>query len=220
MVCLGCCLAGLAASPLAALGEGSAPKGPHTGEGSGAASLTEGSLVTPGSPTEVEQVRAQEEAKRSNPEAVRAREASETKYEGLHAELPPNEFTRETRRDLGGRSRVEASRDGVSLARMRQQAQAQETARRRWLESPEARTQRAASRIAFHGLSARAAGDLLSRDFGSTVAAASTNPAVSIARAGRVVRYLGDDRAVVRTARGLRAEDVECALGCVWFRWR
>jgi RHS repeat-associated protein len=56
--------------------------------------------------------------------------------------------------------------------------------------------------MAFHGLPVRAARDLLTRDFGSVLAGASANPAASIARAGRIVRFVGDDRAVVRTARG------------------
>jgi DNA-binding beta-propeller fold protein YncE len=75
-----CCVTGLAASPVA-LGEGSS-----SGEGSGASSSLGGGLVTPGSPTEGEQAQAADEAKRSSPEAVAAREESQTKYENLNGE--------------------------------------------------------------------------------------------------------------------------------------
>jgi hypothetical protein len=49
----------------------------------GGLSVLSNALVTPGSPTQGEQVRSQEEASRSNPEAVVQREASRTKFEGL-----------------------------------------------------------------------------------------------------------------------------------------
>jgi len=71
---------------VAALGTGSSSEGRPLGEGAGAASLTEGSLVTPGSPTEGEQSQAQEQAKLASPEAVAAREASRIEFEGLDAE--------------------------------------------------------------------------------------------------------------------------------------
>ncbi len=89
---------------------------------------------------------------------------------------------------------------------MRQQAQAQEAARRRWLESPGVRAQRVASRMAFHGLSGAGAERLLVDDYGSVVAGVGANAAVSVARSGRVVRYLGKYEAVVRGAHGLRVE--------------
>jgi hypothetical protein len=78
-VCLWCCVAGLAVTPVVAFGTGSSSEGRPSGEGIGASSLTEGSLVTPGSPTEGEQRQAQVEAKRSTPEAVAEREASRTR---------------------------------------------------------------------------------------------------------------------------------------------
>ncbi len=75
-------------------------------------------------------------------------------------------------------------------------------ARRRWLGSTAVREQRVASRMAFHGLSAVGARDVMVRQLGSAVAVASVNPAVRVARAGRVSRYLGDYRAVVRKPDG------------------
>jgi RHS repeat-associated protein len=98
-----------------------------------------------------------------------------------------------------------ASRKRASLARLRQSALEQE-ARRHGLESPAARAQRVASRMAFHGLSTGAAQRLLVRDYGSVLTGVSANPAVSVARSGRVVRYLNDYRAVVRTPSGLQVE--------------
>jgi RHS repeat-associated protein len=53
------------------------------------------------------------------------------------------------------------------------------------------------------GVASGAAGRLLERDFGGVLAGASGNPAVSVARSGRVVRYLSDYRALVRGRRGL-----------------
>jgi streptogramin lyase len=81
LVCLMCCLTGLAVSSPAAFAEGS-----PLGEGTGASSSLESSLVTPGSPTEGEQLQAQEEAKRSSPEAVAEREVSRTEFENLDTE--------------------------------------------------------------------------------------------------------------------------------------
>jgi hypothetical protein len=65
------------------------------------------------------------------------------------------------------------------------------------------RAERVASRMEFHGLSAAASRRLLTRDYGSVLAAVSANPAVSLARAGRVLRYLSDSRALVSGAHGL-----------------
>lgn len=79
-VLLACCLAGLAVSPVAALGESTS-----SSEGSGASSLG-GPLVVSGSPTEVQQAQAAEEARLSSPEVVAAEEASRTKFEGLDSE--------------------------------------------------------------------------------------------------------------------------------------
>jgi Domain of unknown function (DUF6531) len=81
-------LAGLEAD---LFGEGSSPVSSSPGgspaaEGTGASSLTEAPLVTQGSPTEGQQAQAAEEAKLSNPEAVTAREESQTKYENLDSE--------------------------------------------------------------------------------------------------------------------------------------
>jgi DNA-binding beta-propeller fold protein YncE len=78
VACLACCVAGLAVSPMSALGKGSL-----SGEGAGASSLLRGSLVIPGSPAEPEEMQAQREALRYTPGAFSAREASETAYENL-----------------------------------------------------------------------------------------------------------------------------------------
>lgn len=80
-VCLACCLTGLAAAPMTALGESS-----PSGAGSGASSSLGSSLVTPGSPTGSEQAQSAEQAKLASPEAVTAREESNTKFEGLNSE--------------------------------------------------------------------------------------------------------------------------------------
>ena len=70
-------------------------------------------------------------------------------------------------------------------------------ARRKWLASGAAVAQRAASQMTFHGLSPAASERLLSRDFGARMQGA--NPAVTVARAGKLMRYIGDNRALVRT---------------------
>jgi sugar lactone lactonase YvrE len=91
MVCLVlCCVAGLAVSPVTALGEGSSSEAAPPGEGSGASSGLGGALVTPGSPTQGEQAQAAEGAKLANPNAVAEREASQTKFEGLNTEQAAN----------------------------------------------------------------------------------------------------------------------------------
>lgn len=82
-MCLVCCMTVLVCSSGVAFGEGSSSASSSRGGGSGGSSLTSGSLVIPGSPTEGEQVKAQEEARHNNPEVVAEREASQTKYEGL-----------------------------------------------------------------------------------------------------------------------------------------
>jgi RHS repeat-associated protein len=73
------------------------------------------------------------------------------------------------------------------------------------------RVQRRASLMAFHGLSASRSVGLLERDFGSVVAGASGNPAVSVAHAGRLVRYLSDYRALVRGRGGRLAVESSTA---------
>jgi len=83
MVWLACCVAGLVVSPVVALGEGSSPEGSPSAGGTGASSLTEGSLVTSGSPAEGEQLQAQEQAKLASPEAVAERALSRSEFEGL-----------------------------------------------------------------------------------------------------------------------------------------
>jgi RHS repeat-associated protein len=103
-----------------------------------------------------------------------------------------------------GESRLEASRDAASLAHIQQRAKAREVARERWLASPAARTQRAASQMAFHRMSAVGAQRLLVHDYVRSLAADSVNPAATIAHGGRVLRYLSDSRAVVASTHGLR----------------
>jgi len=75
-VCLSCCVL---------LGGWSVAAGAEVGSLSGEAGggPLGGSLATPGSPAEREQLRAGEEAKLANPEVVAEREASRTKFEGL-----------------------------------------------------------------------------------------------------------------------------------------
>ena len=104
------------------------------------------------------------------------------------------------------------SRDRASLARVRRSVLARAERRRRWLESSAAREQRAFSRMAFHGLRVGPARSLLVGDYGSVLAGVSANPAASVGGRGRVVRYEGDYRAVVRTARGLEVEDSSVPL--------
>jgi RHS repeat-associated protein len=75
--CLLCVVAVLIGSSVLAFGDA-----PSSVSGPGASMPLEGGLVVPGGLDEGQQ-QAAEEAKRSNPEAVAAREASLTKYEGL-----------------------------------------------------------------------------------------------------------------------------------------
>jgi len=60
--------------------------------------------------------------------------------------------------------------------------------------------------MAFHGLSGTASQRLLQRDYGSVLAGVSANPAASVARSGHVVRYVSNNRVVVRTPHGLVEE--------------
>ena len=86
-----CCAAVLAGAPAVALSAGStsassaSPGGSPVGGGSGASSALGGALVTPGSLAQGEEARAAEEARRSSPEAVAARERSRTAFAGLSA---------------------------------------------------------------------------------------------------------------------------------------
>jgi|HubBroStandDraft_4_1064222.scaffolds.fasta_scaffold05999_2 hypothetical protein len=105
-----------------------------------------------------------------------------------------------------GSGALVASRERASSARLSRLAVAQAARRRRWLGSSAAIEQRVASRKAFHGMAAVASERLLGHDFGSSLAAVSANPARSIAAKGTVVRYLGNNRALVRTAHGLSLE--------------
>jgi RHS repeat-associated protein len=109
---------------------------------------------------------------------------------------------------VGGRSASRASAAvrrtsaSASLARLRRQAALREAEHRRWLDSAAAVSQRVASRMAFHGLSAHAASGLLLRDFGSALSSADSPPSVSIVTKAPVVRYLGAYKALVRGPQG------------------
>jgi hypothetical protein len=58
--------------------------------------------------------------------------------------------------------------------------------------------------MAFHGLPAASAERLMASDYGTLLADAGSDSATAVARAGRLVRYVGSNRAIVRTAHGLR----------------
>lgn len=60
--------------------------------------------------------------------------------------------------------------------------------------------------MAFHDLGAGRSGSLLESDYGHVLAGVGSNPAASLAGVGQVVRYLGRNRAVVRTPHGLMLE--------------
>ena len=97
VVCLACSLAGFTASSSVALAEVASSAGgsslaatgaetaPATSSGTSAGPLSS-SLVTSGSPLESEQMAAEEQAKSTNPEAIKAREESRTEFEGLNVE--------------------------------------------------------------------------------------------------------------------------------------
>jgi RHS repeat-associated protein len=106
---------------------------------------------------------------------------------------------------VGAESRQSSAawQGGVQAVRLRRAAEVQ-LARRRWLGSPKMRAQRVASRMSFHNLSSGGAQAVLVRDFGSAMAGMSANPAAAVAAMGPVVRYIGDNRAVVRTGRSLK----------------
>ena len=90
--------------------------------------------------------------------------------------------------------------------RVRRAALVRDERRRRWLGGRSAVAQRRASRMAFYGLSAASSRRLLNRVYGRVLAGVTANPAASIARGGRVVRYLDDHRAVVRRGGKLMLE--------------
>jgi len=80
-----CCVAGLAVSPVAALGTGSSSEGSSSGSTAGSPVLLGSSLVVPGEEglDAGQQIREQEEAQLANPEAVAERGRSRTEYERL-----------------------------------------------------------------------------------------------------------------------------------------
>jgi RHS repeat-associated protein len=111
---MACCVTGLAVSPVTAFADGS-----PSVEGTGASSSSLGSpLVTPGSPTEGQQAQAAEEAKLANPEAVAAREESQTKYESLSGEaaqkLAGEAFPAVINEQAGGRPKLPAGQQITS----------------------------------------------------------------------------------------------------------
>ncbi len=112
--------------------------------------------------------------------------------------------------DMEGRGR-EAVREAALIAAhkptMTQESKDLQVARRRWLETPAAVSQRAASLMAFHGLASPMARTLLVHDYGSFLAGVSASPAASVAAMGRIVRYENDYRALVRTSHGLQFVD-------------
>jgi RHS repeat-associated protein len=82
---LACCIASAAHAPTGALAQGA---GPSSGTGDSGAALLESPLVVPEAQPLLggESASDAEEARRASPEAVTAREESQTKYEGLNAE--------------------------------------------------------------------------------------------------------------------------------------
>jgi RHS repeat-associated protein len=60
--------------------------------------------------------------------------------------------------------------------------------------------------MAFHGLRPAAAQGLVRHDYGSALAGASANPAAAVVSTGHVVRYIGDDSALVRHGHELLRE--------------
>ena len=81
-------------------------------------------------------------------------------------------------------------------------ADAQTAERERWLALPAQRAQRSDSVMRYDGLDAARAIAVTERTYGSVIAQASATPAAAVARAGRVLRYEGPDRAVVQSAHG------------------
>lgn len=117
VMCLGCCLSGLAVVPVMALAEGALLEDSPHAEGSGGSSVLGGALVIAGSPTEGEERRARSEAKRDSPEAFVVRYESRTKYEdlGVHAAgVDRTLFPGLVERQAAGMPRLP---DGVQLVR-------------------------------------------------------------------------------------------------------
>jgi hypothetical protein len=108
----------------------------------------------------------------------------------------------------GGREAVrEAALIAAHKLTVTQESKDLQVARRRWLETPAAVSQRAVSLMAFHGLASPMARTLLVHDYGSFLAGVSASPSASVAAMGRVVRYESDYRALVRTSHGLQFVD-------------
>jgi len=109
------CVAGLVGSSAAAFGEGTS-----SGKGVGSSPLLESPLVVPGVQPldEGQQLRAAEEAKRSSPEAVLAREESRTKYENLNPEqaekVAAEAFSKVINEPAGGPPKLSAGQSIVS----------------------------------------------------------------------------------------------------------
>lgn len=113
----------------------------------------------------------------------------------------------------GGRPPSRDASRGASRARLnrgrksaRKAAKARARRRRSELESPRLRAQRLSSRTAFHDIDASAARHLLTTKFGRTLAGISANPAATIADHGRVIHYLNNYSAQVRTPTGVEVE--------------
>jgi RHS repeat-associated protein len=91
--------------------------------------------------------------------------------------------------------------DRVALARARRiawvHARHASAQRRRWLEQPHQREQRAASGTEYRGLAAGAARALLQARFGAFLRGVGASPAASVAAAGHVVAYRNNYSAVV-----------------------
>jgi streptogramin lyase len=108
-----CCGLGFWVAPVVALGDGM----PHAAPGGWSTARLDGSLVIPGSPTEREQLQAQEAARRSSPSAFAARAASRTKFEDLStgqaANVASQAFPTVIREPAGGPPRLPA---GESIA--------------------------------------------------------------------------------------------------------
>lgn len=97
----------------------------------------------------------------------------------------------------GGSPRGSSQVRLAQLVHLRDRMAVVEAARRRWLASAPVRAARVASWTQFHGLSSSAAQALTASDFRGAFGAMGRSPATSVAEAGRVMRYLGDFRAIV-----------------------
>jgi RHS repeat-associated protein len=88
---------------------------------------------------------------------------------------------------------------GQKLAHLQQAAATRAAAHRRWIASPAARYERAASRTAFRGLLTGAAARLVRRSFGPILREIGASPAAEVAASGRVLRYTSPYSAIVLT---------------------